>query len=283
MATISRSQAIRNKMSGQQKRPFAKKSLGQNFLVDESYIRKIVAAVDPAENETVIEIGPGRGAITEKLVASGANVIAIELDRELVPLLREKFSRSTNFTVIEADATEIDFATLISTNLKFEISDLKSKIVANLPYYISTAILQKLSEQRECFSSLVLMFQREVVDRITAEPGNSERGYLTVLVESAFTVEKLFDVPPTAFRPQPKVWSSVVRLTPKENVISQPEEFRKLVSAAFAQKRKTILNNLKNYSPDAVNALEQAAIDPGRRAETLTLDEWMLLTRMIGQ
>lgn len=264
-------------MSGQKKNPFAKKSLGQNFLVDDTYIRKIIDAVDPSESDTIIEIGPGRGAITKKLVASGANVIAIELDRELVPILREKFLYATNFTIVEADASDVDFATLINPNFKFEISDLKSKIAANLPYYISTAILQKLSEQCECFSSLVLMFQREVVDRITAEPGNSERGFLTVLVESAFTVSKLFDVPPNAFRPQPKVWSSVVRLTPKENVIAKPEEFRKLLSAAFAQKRKTILNNLKTFSPDALTSLEKADIDPGRRAETLTLDEWIRL------
>jgi 16S rRNA (adenine1518-N6/adenine1519-N6)-dimethyltransferase len=263
-------------MGQPQKRSYAKKSLGQNFLVDDTYIRKIIDAVDPSVNDTIIEIGPGRGAITETLVASGAIVIAIELDRELVPLLRDRFSSNLNFSIIEADATEIDFASLLTANLK-------SKVVANLPYYISTVILQKLSEQCECFSSLVLMFQREVVDRITAEPGNSDRGYLTVLVESAFTTQKLFDVPPTAFRPQPKVWSSVVSLTPKENVILQPEQFRKLVSAAFAQKRKTILNNLKNYSPDAHNALQNADIDPGRRAETLTLDEWFRLVRTVNQ
>lgn len=264
-------------MGQTQKRSYAKKSLGQNFLVDDTYIRKIIDAVDPSANDTIIEIGPGRGAITEKLVASGANVIAIELDRELAPLLRQNFTHAGNFTVVEADATEVDFASLIAANLKSEIPGLKSKVVANLPYYISTAILQKLSEQRECFSSLVLMFQREVVDRITAQPGNSDRGYLTVLVESAFSVTKLFDVPPTAFRPQPKVWSSVVRLKPKENVITQPDAFRKLLSVAFAQKRKTILNNLKTFSPDALVALENAEIDPGRRAETLTLDEWLLL------
>ncbi len=270
-------------MGQPQKRSYAKKSLGQNFLVDDIYIRKIIDAVDPVDGDTIVEIGPGRGAITEQLVGFGANVIAIELDRELVPLLREKFPHATNFTVVEADATEVDFASFIKANLKSEVRDLKSKVVANLPYYISTGILQKLSEQRDCFSSLVLMFQREVVERIAAEPGNSERGYLTVLVESAFTVEKLFDVPPTAFRPQPKIWSSVVRLTPKKNVITHPDEFRQLLSAAFAQKRKTILNNLKNYSPDALTALEKAEIDPGRRAETLTLDEWLQLTRTLGQ
>jgi 16S rRNA (adenine1518-N6/adenine1519-N6)-dimethyltransferase len=256
---------------------YAKKSLGQNFLVDQKYIDKIIQAVDSSPSDTVIEIGPGRGAITERLVVSGANVLAVELDRELVPLLREKFLRADSFTVVEADATEIDFAKLIAGSSKFKISDLRSKVVANLPYYISTAILQKLSEQRECFSSLVLMFQREVVERITAAPGNSDRGFLTVLVESVFTVEKLFDVPPTAFRPQPKVWSSVVRLTPKDTVIAEPEQFRKLLSYAFAQKRKTILNNLKNFLPNATEALATAKIDPNRRAETLTLDEWLRL------
>jgi 16S rRNA (adenine1518-N6/adenine1519-N6)-dimethyltransferase len=262
---------------------YAKKSLGQNFLVDDNYIRKIIDAVDPADGDTIVEIGPGRGAITEKLIASGANVIAIELDRELVPVLREQFPNAAYFTVVEADAIEFDFASLNAANPNSAIHSPQSKVVANLPYYISTAILQKMSEQRELFSSLVLMFQREVVDRITAEPGNSDRGFLTVLVESAFAVEKLFDVPPTAFRPQPKVWSSVVRLTPKENVISHPEPFRRLLSAAFAQKRKTILNNLKTFSREALTALKIAEIDPGRRAETLTLDEWLRLADAITQ
>lgn len=261
-------------MGQSKKHSYAKKSLGQNFLADDSYISKIIASVEPLENDTIIEIGPGRGAITEKLVNSGANVIAVEIDRELVPMLRDRFSEHLNFKIFEADATEFDFRSLTLSNTSAEISDLKAKVVANLPYYISTAILQKLSEHRECFSSLVLMFQREVVDRITAEPGNSHRGYLTVLVESAFTTEKLFDVPPTAFRPQPKVWSSVIKLTPNAKAVNHPEEFRNLLSAAFGQKRKTILNNLKNYLPDPSSLLELAEIDSGRRAETLTLTEW---------
>ncbi len=261
-------------MSGEQKRPFAKKSLGQNFLVDKGYISKVIAAVGSKKNDTVIEIGPGRGAITEELVASGANVIAIELDRELVALLRDRFSQHNNFKIFEADATEFDFRSLA-------ISDPKAKVVANLPYYISTAILQKLSNQRDCFSSLVLMFQREVVERMTAEPGNSHRGYLTVLVESAFATEKLFDVPPTAFRPQPKVWSSVLRLTPNDNEINDSEAFRKLLSTAFSQKRKTILNNLRNLYANAEEVLRKSDIDPQRRAETLTLAEWQRLLKAI--
>ncbi|MFL6467807.1 MAG: 16S rRNA (adenine(1518)-N(6)/adenine(1519)-N(6))-dimethyltransferase RsmA [Pyrinomonadaceae bacterium] len=251
---------------------FAKKSLGQNFLAAPNYVDKIIAAVSPSDGDTIIEIGPGRGALTEHLVESGANVIAIELDRDLVPVLTEKFSRYANFQVLEQDALDVNFETLTTNN---------SKLVANLPYYISTAILQHLAEQRHCFSELVLMFQREVVDRITAKPGNSDRGFLTVLVEASFETEKLFDVPPEAFRPMPKVSSSVVRLKPKPAELADPEVFRNMVSLSFAQKRKTILNNLKPHYANAPQALAAAGIEPSRRAETLTLVEWKQLAEYL--
>lgn len=258
----------------------AKKSLGQNFLVDQNYVRKIVDALDLMDSDTVVEIGPGRGAITEYLVESGANVIAIELDRELVPILREAFAGNSNFGVVEADATTVDFASLLSDRApKVKDQSSKIKLVANLPYYISTPILQHLSTQRHLFDRLVLMFQKEVVDRITAKPGDSERGFLTVLVEAAFEVEKLFDVPPNAFRPVPKVTSSVARFRPKDALIDDEKAFRDLVSTAFSQKRKTILNNLRTAFPDARERLERSAIDPQRRAESLTFDEWLLLFR----
>lgn len=258
-------------------RQFANKSLGQNFLTDQAIIKKIVGAVNLSPTETVIEIGPGRGALTERLLQTGATVIAIELDKYLVSEMRERFSEFGNFTVQEANALSVDFGEIIG-NPKSKIQNPKStQLVANLPYYISTAILQKLAEQRESFSSLVLMFQREVVDRITAKPGDSERGFLTVLVESAFSVERLFDVPPTAFQPVPKVWSSVVRLTPKPTHIGDETWFRQLLSDAFGQKRKTILNNLKENYPNAPAALESSGVDPKRRAETLTLPEWIAL------
>jgi 16S rRNA (adenine1518-N6/adenine1519-N6)-dimethyltransferase len=257
------------------KQPFAKRSLGQNFLVDQNYVRKIITALDLKQTDCVIEIGPGHGAITEHLVSSGASTIAVELDRDLVPLLREQFPANPNFTVVEADATEIDFSPLIA---KTGAQEAKAKLVANLPYYISTPILQHLSTQRHLFESLVLMFQKEVVDRITAKPGDSERGFLTVLTEAAFQVKKLFDVPPTAFRPVPKVTSSVARFTPKGTTIQDERNFRNLVSEAFSQKRKTILNNLKNAYPNAKEALEASAIDSNRRAESLMLEEWLSLT-----
>lgn len=257
------------------KAPFAKRSLGQNFLVDQNYIKKIVDAVDPCADDTIVEIGPGRGAITEQLVESGANVLAIELDREFVSLLHERFADSENFRVIEADATTIDFGALIAPTLS-------AKLVANLPYNVSTAILQALAKQRTSFSSLVLMFQKEVVDRITAMPGNSERGYLTVITEFAFTSEKLFDVPPTAFRPVPKVDSSVVRLKPKPPSIADSDEFEALVSLAFRQKRKTLANNLKAMYPNISDVLRAAEVPAGSRAEALTMDEWLNLFRELS-
>lgn len=251
-------------------RPKAKRSLGQNFLYDPGYVAKVIAAVGPVPEDIVVEIGPGRGALTEKLVDSGAAVIAIELDRDLIEPLRTTFGDRGNFRVVEQDALTVDFAALIPNSQP-------AKLVANLPYYISTAILQHLAGQRDHFSSMVLMFQREVVDRISAKPGTSDRGYLTVISEIAFHVEKLFDVPPAAFRPVPKVWSSVVRLSPKRKVESE-ERLKRLASAAFGQKRKTIANNLKHFFPGYAAMLSEAGIDGNRRAESLSLEEWLRLS-----
>ena len=261
--------------------PKPKRSLGQNFLVDQRYIDRIVAAVDPAPNDLILEIGPGRGAITEKIVNSGAHVVAIELDDNLIGPLTERFGGHINFQLFHADALTVDFAELILTKRSQVASIGPVKLVANLPYYISTAILESLAEHREVFHSLVLMFQREVVERIAAKPGNSDRGFLTVLTESAFEVRRLFDVPPIAFRPAPKVTSAVVQLAPKAHRAGSGPEFRKLLSTAFAQKRKTILNNLKSAYLNAEEALGLAGIDPKRRAESLSLDEWLQLDRFI--
>ncbi len=259
---------------------FAKRSLGQNFLVDQNVIEKIVTAVDPQTDETILEIGPGRGAITRKLIESGANVIAIELDRVFVPNLRAEFGEFRNFNIVEADALNVDFSTLLKTHN----SELKTKLVANLPYNISTAILTRLAEQKACFSSLILMLQREVVERIAAKPGDSERGFLTILVERHFETEKLFDVPGSAFRPIPKVWSSVARLTVKETQPVENEELlRQILVLSFAQKRKTILNNLKQKYENASQILLNCQIEPNRRAETLTLNEWIKLTKILGE
>jgi 16S rRNA (adenine1518-N6/adenine1519-N6)-dimethyltransferase len=264
---------------------FAKKSFGQNFLVDLNYINKIISALDLQQGETVIEIGSGRGALTEKLIESGARVIAIELERDMIASLRKQFGDADNLKIVENDALKVDFSEFAEA----ENQSLNIKLVANLPYYISTAILQKLIEQREIFSEMILMFQREVVERITARVGNSERGFLTVLTEAYLQTEKLFDVPPSAFRPSPKVNSAVVKLTPKaENIVKDEKLFREIVSAAFVQKRKTILNNLKNAPPnlrekigDVNEFLAKCEIEPNRRAETLTIEEWQCLCNFL--
>ena len=266
--------------------PRAKKRLGQNFLVDEGYARRIVAALAPRAGETVVEIGPGRGALTGPLVESGARVVAVEFDRELVPLLRGRFKGCDNFTLVEADALALDLCEAVAPAGS-------ARVVANLPYNISTAILQRLIEQRRCVAEMILMLQREVVERIAAPPGSAERGYLTVLVEAFCASEALFDVPPGAFRPVPKVWSTVARLRVREGAAAGLDErtFLRVVGAGFAQKRKTILNNLRSAPADlralveaaggAAVLLEAAGVDPQRRAEALTLAEWAALTKTL--
>lgn len=261
---------------------YAKKSFGQNFLIDSNYIEKIISSLNVQAGEAIVEIGPGRGALTRKLIERNARVFAVELDRDLIPILESEFGDNESFILIESDALKLNFR-------QFAISDRERvKLVANLPYYISTAILQKLIEQREVFSELILMLQREVVERITAPAGSSARGYLSVFVEAYCEVEKLFDVPPTAFRPIPKVWSAVIKLKIRNKGLIMKEEgeqvFWKIVSAGFAQKRKTIFNNLKNARSElpreAVRGrvieevLAAAQIEKSRRAESLTLEEW---------
>ncbi|MDX6694403.1 MAG: rRNA (adenine1518-N6/adenine1519-N6)-dimethyltransferase [Blastocatellia bacterium] len=265
----------------------AKKSLGQNFLVDESVSERIVRAVGPRADETLLEIGPGRGALTARLVEEAGRVVAVEYDRELVLELNARFGGRENFELVEGDALAEDLCALVAPAAS-------ARVVANLPYYISTAILQRLIEQRVCLSEMVLMLQSEVVERITAPPGTSERGFLSVLVEAYCEAERLFDVAPTAFRPVPKVWSTVARLSVRaagETLIKDELLFWQLASAGFAQRRKTIFNNLRAASGKLREALDEsggtnavlarAGIEPQRRAETLSIEEWASLTRAV--
>jgi 16S rRNA (adenine1518-N6/adenine1519-N6)-dimethyltransferase len=256
----------------------AKKSLGQNFLQNDTVIRRIIDAVDLNGNETVVEIGPGHGALTEHLVQKALRVIAIEFDREITVSLRSRFASVDNFHLINDDALRVDLVAMLED---FGVDE-KAKLVANLPYNISTPILQRLINQRHLFTCLVLMFQREVVERITAKPGGKKRGYLSVLVENAFETEYLFDVNPQAFAPKPKVWSAVVRLTPKPASGFDETLLRQILSVSFSQKRKNILNNLKTNFSNAEVRLEQARIEGKRRAETLALEEWIRLTELLA-
>ena len=265
----------------------AKKSLGQNFLSDENIAARIVREFDPHADETVIEIGPGRGALTARLIEKAGRLVAIEFDRDLIPLLRERFSAYENFTLIEGDALATDFCAVITPAIR-------ARIIANLPYYISTAILQHLIKQRHCLTEMVLMLQREVVERIIAPPGTSERGFLSVLVQAYCEVEELFDVAPGAFRPVPKVWSTVARLRVRSRIAADVKDETLLwgiVSAGFAQRRKTILNNLRHAPGVLRSYIEKAGgaspllgashLDPQRRAETLTLEEWARLSSIL--
>jgi 16S rRNA (adenine1518-N6/adenine1519-N6)-dimethyltransferase len=265
----------------------SKRRFGQNFLVDRNIVERIITEVNPQSDETIIEIGPGRGALTSRLAAQAGRVMAIELDRELVPQLREKFAHNGNLQVIEADALTANFCEIIAP---FK----SARVVANLPYNIATAILQRLIEQRHCITEMTLMLQREVVDRITAAPGSSERGYFSVFVEAYCETEKLFDVSPQSFRPAPKVWSTVARLRMRERIAAEVKDEKLLwqvVSAGFAHPRKTILNNLREAPASLQELLKKrggasivlcdAGIPPLRRAETFALEEWALLVNAI--
>jgi 16S rRNA (adenine1518-N6/adenine1519-N6)-dimethyltransferase len=267
--------------------PKPSKRFGQNFLTDQRIIQRIIEALAPNKEETVIEIGPGRGALTTALVEKCSKLIAIEFDRQLIPLLSEQFAGKENFTLIESDALVTDICAAIQPATH-------ARVVANLPYNVSTAILQRLIEQRRCLTEMVLMLQKEVVERITAEPSSPERGYLSVFVQAYCETEKLFDVAPGSFRPAPKVWSSVVRLKLRLQVAADVKDEKVLwqvVSAGFAQRRKTILNNLRNSPPPLQETIRsnggasivlcRAEVDLQRRAETLTLEEWSRITKAL--
>jgi 16S rRNA (adenine1518-N6/adenine1519-N6)-dimethyltransferase len=260
------------------------KRFGQHFLTDPNIIKKIVSAFGPRADETVIEIGPGTGALTDQLVAAAGRLIAVEFDKNLAPVLERRYEGNSNFTLVRADALSVDFCSLLD-------SVPKSRVIANLPYNVATAILQRLILQRSCLSEMVLMLQKEVVDRMVAPPGGKDRGYLSVLVEAYCETEVLFDVSPRAFRPAPKIWSTVIRLNFKEAKAPGGDEslFMATVSAGFAQKRKTILNNFRHATGELQEVLKRnggasivlckAEVELQRRAETLTFEEWDRIVR----
>lgn len=263
------------------------KRFGQNFLTNPAIVSRIIEALDPSADETIIEIGPGKGALTAPLLERAGSLVAIEFDQNLIPLLSDKFKGQSSFKLIQKDALAIDFCEAIRPASQ-------ARVVANLPYNVATAILQRLIEQRHCLTELVVMLQKEVVDRITAPPGTAERGYLSVFAQTYCEVEKLFEVAPSSFRPAPKVWSSVIRLILRPGlpgVVRNEKLLWQVVSAGFAQRRKTMLNNLRNApSPlqeivkshgGASIVLCQAKVDLQRRAETLTLDEWARIAAVL--
>lgn len=261
-----------------------KKMFGQNFLTDRSVLARIVEAVDVDETDRILEIGPGKGALTSLLAKKAALLVAVEVDRDLAALLRRGFAGRENVEIIESDILKADLPALLQSRWKG-----RWKAAANLPYNISSQVLFRFLDDHALFSELTLMLQKEVGERIAAGPGCKEYGILSVLCALHFDVRKLFIVRPGAFHPVPKVDSIVLKFTslpaPRLEVGDEPL-FRRLVKAAFSQRRKTLWNCLKGagFTQDEQelhSALGECGIDPGRRGETLSLGEFAHLSRVL--
>ncbi|MDF9407092.1 16S rRNA (adenine(1518)-N(6)/adenine(1519)-N(6))-dimethyltransferase RsmA [Pelotomaculum isophthalicicum JI] len=270
----------RNKLS-------CRKSLGQNFLIDSNIINKIIEAADLSAGDLVVEIGPGLGALTARIARSAGKVLAVEVDRGLLPLLAEVVEGAGDVEIIHGNALEIDFdnLVLIKTGGRFGRGSGQYKLVANLPYYITSPLLINILQERYNLSRMVVMVQSEVADRLGAAPGTKDYGVLSVIVQYFTDVKVLFRVPRTVFYPSPAVDSAVVRLIlrPPLEPVQDEKTFFKVVRAAFGKRRKTLLNSLTDsgfgIEKEVWRAvLESSAIDPGRRGETLCLAEFARLT-----
>ncbi len=254
--------------------PFARKRFGQHFLHDPAAISRILQAIAARGDEALVEIGPGRGVLTASLLEAAGTLDAIEIDRDLAAGLRQSFGARPAFHLHEADALQFDFAALAARRGQ------RLRVVGNLPYNISTPLMFHLLRTPAAIADLHVMLQKEVVDRIAADPGGGEYGRLTVMLAPWVDAESLFDVGPGAFRPPPKVWSSVARLTVRiEPRFPVDERFGKLVATAFSQRRKTLRNALRTLLDAA--AIESCGIDPGARPETLTPAEFGALARLL--
>ncbi|MEM8498731.1 MAG: 16S rRNA (adenine(1518)-N(6)/adenine(1519)-N(6))-dimethyltransferase RsmA [Pseudomonadota bacterium] len=248
----------------------ARRRFGQNFLCDPNIIQGIVNAIAPEKHDTIVEIGPGRGALTRPLLSAAGRLIVIEIDRDLARELDLEFDSVDNFDLHLCDA------------LKFDLTDLEIhplRVVGNLPYNISTPLLFHLLDARRHITDMTFMLQQEVVDRMVAEPGSKEYGRLSVMVQYHCLVERLMTVPPGAFRPQPKVMSAIVRLQPRPETgklsVQNELELAYIVKAAFSARRKTLRNNLRDIM--SVEQISAACIDPGIRAEQLSVGDFIAL------
>ena len=268
-----------------------KPRIGQHFLADDSAAARIVNALGDISQSTVLEIGPGRGTLTSLLASRSRRLIAIELDRVLAAQLRMKFSNAPNVEIIEGDILAIDFHTLFGPKPGASRPGLVHKpepahVVGNIPYYITSDILLRIFEFRQYFSTIVIMVQREVADRITARPGGSNYGLLSATAQLYANVEKLFTLQPGAFSPPPKVQSTVIRLTvaPRlANLGVAEDRFVEFLKLSFGQKRKTLWNNLKSrYERDVLRAaLQKTGVKPTVRAEALSLEKTASLFRAL--
>lgn len=252
----------------------ARKRFGQNFLEDDGIIRRIIKSIHPQETDNIVEIGPGKGAITEHLLGSCPTLKVVELDRDLIPVLLSKFIASyPDFTIHQHDALKFDFGTFVQDGAE------PLRIVGNLPYNISTPLIFHLLSYHGTVKDMHFMLQKEVVDRMAAQAGEKAYGRLGIMVQYYCKVENLFDVPPECFNPRPKVDSAIVRLTPYTDlpmVAKDPKTLEKLVNVAFQQRRKTLRNSLKQLMP--AELIESLDVDTSARPENITLEEYIRLS-----
>jgi 16S rRNA (adenine1518-N6/adenine1519-N6)-dimethyltransferase len=278
------------------RRPQHKPKLGQHFLASDSFALQIAGALGDVSQNTVLEIGPGRGVLTSLLAKQAHRLIAVELDRVLAAQLRLRFGMFPNVEVIEADILSIDFDSLFGPKpglrrpgIEFKPSP--AKVIGNLPYYITSDILLRLFDYSKYFETLVILVQREVADRLAAEPGSRDYGLLSATAQLYARVEKLFTLPPGAFVPPPRVYSTALRLTiaPRQRELGldgdgrAEDGFIDFLKLSFGQKRKTLWNNLKSSyaEPHLRAAMGEAKVKPASRAETLSLEESAALFRAL--
>lgn len=253
------------------------KQFGQHFLTDTELADRIVTAAELKPDERVWEIGPGKGVLTERIIRHTNRVTAFEIDNRLAKLLQDKFGNQLN--LVNRDILALNWKELLTD--KTEQNGQGIKLISNLPYQITSPVLYALEENAEHFSRIVIMIQKEVADRLTAAPGSKAYGVLTLKIRYAFEVDKLFEVPPEAFLPPPKVHSSVVRLKPRQDkpVLKSLDTYRKIIQTAFARRRKTLRNNLCTlFNAEELAQLEKlSGIDFSRRGETIAEGEFVHL------
>ncbi|MEE9346348.1 MAG: 16S rRNA (adenine(1518)-N(6)/adenine(1519)-N(6))-dimethyltransferase RsmA [Methylococcales bacterium] len=261
-----------------------RKRFGQNFLTDQQVIFSIINAIHPQQDQHLVEIGPGQGALTSLLADTCQQLDLIEIDRDLVARLNRQYADKTHLVIHQLDALKLDLSELLPlSNNPLDVSG-KMRLIGNLPYNISTPLLFHVLKQSHSITDMHFMLQKEVADRLAAQPGNKQYARLTVITQYLCKVSKLFDVAPESFNPQPKVWSSFVKLTPHSEppiVIDSFQVFNTVVTQAFSQRRKTLRNTLsKLLSAEQIKSVD---IDPGRRAETLSLEEFAQLSRLVNE
>ncbi len=257
----------------------SKKRFGQNFLTDRRVADRIVGAAEIRPGDVVLEIGPGKGILTERILDAGANLTAVEIDRDLIPGLRERFGDNSRFSLLENDIIKVELSALD----KFDL-----KIVGNLPYNISGALLEWLIENHRMIKLALITVQKEVADRIRAGPGGRDFGSLSVLIQMFYTVSRVFDISPGSFSPKPKVKSTVMKLVPDSRLDPDIEydSFKRFIYGCFAQKRKTLVNSLKSSGDYDKDVIEKSLVSLGKstdiRAEQVSGGEFSILYRKIA-